>query len=400
MSSRKKILITSCFAKGDVVSMRNMAARFLMEGGIDVDFASYAPFRLFQNLSVPMWQVGPKLPSMMMQENHWWVGSWLPEWEFMRSRQSSLWNEVFSKYENHLVVSGTAMAANPLIQAGINPLCWLATPYWDERYINFKNYPWYRKLMTVLDKPQCQEQEKKVLSSCPILTLGSYSQSQFLNINPDTKIDIMPMPVDSKTFIPGEKTNLGREIRLGFCGRLDDPRKNISFLLRSFALLKNNFQSVRLILAGGQLNKECSKLLETLNIKENVKIIPFLAKAQLVSFYQSLDLFIIPSTQEGLGIVGLEAMACGLPIVSTTCGGPQDFVYSGGNGHLVHFQEKALSNAIIDIISDERRWKKMRQASIEIVQEDFNYQTICEQFWGHYNNNVSAQMKNVRKKAA
>jgi glycosyltransferase involved in cell wall biosynthesis len=400
LSDQKKILITSCFARGGVVSMRNMATRFLREGGLQVDYASYAPYQLFNNLSVPIWQVGRKNPSIVMQENYWWVGTWLPEWEFMRSRPSLLWSEILSQYNQHLVVSGTALAANPLVERGLRPLAWLATPYWEERSVHVNEYSLGRKMMSLVDRRECEMQEMNVLNKCSIMALGSYTENKFKALAPSCNTSILPMPIDQKEFYPLKGKTLSDSPRIGFCGRLDDPRKNILFMLKSFAKLRISLPKATLVLVGGQLNELQKNAVTNLGLSESVEVVPFLPREQLLKFYQSLDLFVIPSLQEGLGIVGLEAMACGLPIVTTLCGGPQDFVYDSENGHVVHFNEQEMANAIVDILSDKNRWHKMSSASMEIIAEDFNYQKICETFWGKFKASSQQDLLLKNKKVA
>jgi glycosyltransferase involved in cell wall biosynthesis len=69
-------------------------------------------------------------------------------------------------------------------------------------------------------------------------------------------------------------------------------------------------------------------------------------------FYREIDVFAIPSRQEGLCIAGIEAMASGVPIVSTRCGGPEDYVCPGKTGLLVGFESDAIADAIVAIAQD------------------------------------------------
>ena len=79
---------------------------------------------------------------------------------------------------------------------------------------------------------------------------------------------------------------------------------------------------------------------------------------------QRWDLFVIPSHQEGLCIAALEAMACGVPVVSTRCGGPEDFVIPGQTGELVPHESEAMASAIARICKDESLRHQLSKGAI------------------------------------
>src|SRR5439155_5625750 len=117
-------------------------------------------------------------------------------------------------------------------------------------------------------------------------------------------------------------------------GRHADPRKNTPLLLRAFARLARSVPQARLRLLGPGL--ECmAPLTRTLGIQEQVESLGFVDAAQLPELLRQASVFAIPSDQEGLCISALEGMACGLPVVSTRCGGPEAFVLPGQTGLLV-----------------------------------------------------------------
>jgi glycosyltransferase involved in cell wall biosynthesis len=90
--------------------------------------------------------------------------------------------------------------------------------------------------------------------------------------------------------------------------------------------------------------------------------------------YQSTDVWLTPSRQEGFGMPGLEAAACRCPIVSTRCGGPEDYVHEGVNGYLVPVDDpQAMAGAILKILRlDDTAWRAMSQASHDTAR-DFSW---------------------------
>lgn len=89
------------------------------------------------------------------------------------------------------------------------------------------------------------------------------------------------------------------------------------------------------------------------------------------SLYQQADCWVIPSSAEGFGMPGIEAMASHCPLVSTRCGGPEDFVREGTNGYLVDVgDDEAMADRIARILDlDNNAWKTMSAASYEIANE-------------------------------
>jgi len=89
---------------------------------------------------------------------------------------------------------------------------------------------------------------------------------------------------------------------------------------------------------------------------------------EIPRLYQQADCWIVPSTTEGFGMPGLEAAACHCPIVSTRCGGPEDYVEDGISGFLVSIGDSAeMADAVCRVLGmSEDRWQAMSQASYTI----------------------------------
>lgn len=89
---------------------------------------------------------------------------------------------------------------------------------------------------------------------------------------------------------------------------------------------------------------------------------------EIPRLYQQVDCWIVPSTSEGFGMPGLEAAACHCPIVSTRCGGPEDYVEDGVSGFLVPVGDStAMADAVSAILTlDDKSWRTMSQASYEV----------------------------------
>jgi hypothetical protein len=143
-------------------------------------------------------------------------------------------------------------------------------------------------------------------------------------------------------------------LRIGFTGRFDDPRKNLNLLLHAMARLVASGLYIKARLIGGEPTDGQRRLVEHLNLQAHAEFIPYMDREGLRDELRRFDLFVLPSHQEGLCISALEAMACGCPVVSTRCGGPEEFVIDGQTGYLTGFDADEMAAAIRRIVIDRR----------------------------------------------
>ncbi len=92
---------------------------------------------------------------------------------------------------------------------------------------------------------------------------------------------------------------------------------------------------------------------------------------EIPEIYAQTDCWVVPSTSEGFGMPGIEAAACRCPLVSTRCGGPEDYVQEGVNGYLVPISDPtAMAEAITKVLNlSDEEWKQMSDASYRISLE-------------------------------
>lgn len=159
------------------------------------------------------------------------------------------------------------------------------------------------------------------------------------------KINVVPNIVNTnKITFTAHPTN--DVVNIGFLGNLNSRNKGLDILFTAMSELKNN-EKYKLHIGGkGSLFEDFKKMSENLGI-ENIcifygEIIP----ERLGEFLSKLTFFVLPSRYETFGIVLIEAMASGLPVISTKCGGPEDIV-TDDTGILIPANDiSALVNAI------------------------------------------------------
>ena len=159
------------------------------------------------------------------------------------------------------------------------------------------------------------------------------------NINDGRNIDIRfaPPGVDTRVFSPLVHRNPNHDSYILCVGRMDDPRKNLGLLLDAYSkLTKSTLRRTKLVLAGSKAPPDKFwKDVADLKLTHMVDYVPKPNNDELIKLYQHASVFALSSDEEGLGIVILEAMACGVPVVSTKCGGPEGIITDGKDGFLV-----------------------------------------------------------------
>ena len=124
--------------------------------------------------------------------------------------------------------------------------------------------------------------------------------------------------------------------------------------------------------------KDTSKTkINTYNLQDNIILLGKKSKEDIVPLLQQSDLFILPSRSETFGVAYIEAMACGLPIIATDCGGPRDIV-TPENGLLIPNEDTcALADAILYMVRNINKYN--RKAIAEDCQARFSSEVIAKQ---------------------
>lgn len=358
----------------------------LKRGGLNPILAHYEPYGMSPRLSTPAFALGLRRPGVEQRQAYGGIethaiGAWLPELEFTHFRPGLAWRQLMDSCNRFVAVSGNVLAATPFAYSGRPFLAWVATGWQEDRRDRVRQFPMYRKLLDALLSARVLErQERKVLSSGRILALSDQTRRVLDSlVGGHIVSDVLPMPIDVQSFRP-EKKRLHKG-RIGFSGRFNDPRKNIGILLAAFSEVLKRMPDAELVLVGAQADAETLQRVASLGITNGVRFSGFLCGDDLIEVLQSLDVFAVPSHQEGLCIAALEAMACGCPVVSTRCGGPEEFVVDGETGYLVGFDAQEMAGAIARIIGNRQLRVRLGQTARSLVSEKYNRER-CEQiFW-------------------
>lgn len=196
------------------------------------------------------------------------------------------------------------------------------------------------------------------------------------------KIEVVPNGIDCNFFKPGNiKRN--KEFRILFVGRLNKV-KNLDKLINAFSKISMSAKNVKLIIIGeGPEKNNLSKQSLNLNLNDKIIFKGRLSKNELLYYYQNCNLFVLPSSHEGMSNALLEALACGLPVICANTGGARFLIRNNGV-ILKKITSSSLEKAIKKVMASTSL-VKMRKESRKIAQKN-SWEKIAQMYLSLYNN--------------
>jgi glycosyltransferase involved in cell wall biosynthesis len=166
------------------------------------------------------------------------------------------------------------------------------------------------------------------------------------------------------------------------------PRKGVDRLLDAWPQVQSRYPDATLVLVG-PLRAESAPpdFVQKLNtFAENYRIRLAGQQTEVHRFYQAADIFALPSRMEGLPNALLEAMACGLPVISSTLTGMTEIIEHNVNGVIVSPNvENALSEAILGLLGDRSSAQRLGQAAQEYVLASCSLDVVADRYIKLYN---------------
>ncbi len=188
------------------------------------------------------------------------------------------------------------------------------------------------------------------LKNCSCIVAVSNSLKKNIGLFCKNPVRIIPNVVDADRFPLLEARN-DSKFHLGLLGGLSTNRKGLDILLKSASLL--NDRNLHLHIGGdGILLDHYKRRAMDLEVYDKCTFYGQILPDKQTEFYSKLDVFVLPSRDETFGVVVIEAMSCGLPVIATKCGGPQEII-TPETGILVALEnEHELADAILFMSSN------------------------------------------------
>jgi glycosyltransferase involved in cell wall biosynthesis len=171
------------------------------------------------------------------------------------------------------------------------------------------------------------------------------------------------------------------------------PRKGFQHLMRAMTYVRDAEPDTRLVIGGeGGMRGELESLADELEITDQTDLLGYVDSETLNDWMNAADLFVLPSYSESFGVVQLEAMACGTPVVATKNGGSEEVVTSDDYGLLVEGPEshEELADAVVTAL--HRNWDA---DAIEAYANEFTWENVCEEIADLYVEVVEAHERKV-----
>jgi glycosyltransferase involved in cell wall biosynthesis len=183
---------------------------------------------------------------------------------------------------------------------------------------------------------------------------------------------VLPNAVDLTLFRPVEPRPDG-SLRVGFAGQWE-PRKGVSVLLDAWNQVRSKLPGAELWMAGGPHlwknrmdSPDAEALAARISQAEQQKLLGVvgeLPRRQMPEFWSSVSVAVVPSLYEPFGLVALEALACGVPVVATRVGGLQEIVEHERSGLLVSAGEPGpLAEALVALLTQESLRRRLAEGA-------------------------------------
>jgi len=207
------------------------------------------------------------------------------------------------------------------------------------------------------------------------------------------RISVVPCGVNLELFQPVDKEIARQEVGFGndkiilFVGRIE-PLKGIERLLKAIPYLQNR-QGKRLVIIGGGERSQyeierLKRLSYELHIEDSVTFLGPVKHERMPYFYSAADACVIPSYYESFGLVALESLACGTPVVATDVGAFKSIIRQGETGYVVTDNEPHHLAEKIDLLLSRPGSDKSSTLLIRTSVNKFSWENIAKMIVGEF----------------
>lgn len=240
-----------------------------------------------------------------------------------------------------------------------------------------------RNMLLLRDSPRC------VLIAFTKYQAESYAKLGIKNVR------VIPHGVDLAPFKVEPDDNIKEKYGLGehniLCVGTMEPRKGQLLLIKSMPQILKEFPNTRLILIGRayfdyqfRYLNDLKSFVNKMDLKEKVLFLDDVSRGELIQLYKLSSVFALPTEAEMFGIVFLEAMAAGLPIVTTDRPHIREVLANGEAGILLQREQQLIEAAILRLLNDAAIRKRLGGNGKKIVEQKYRIDLVVQQHWNLY----------------
>jgi L-malate glycosyltransferase len=208
------------------------------------------------------------------------------------------------------------------------------------------------------------------------------------NYDIDADIEVIPNFVDTDLYKPAEACSFREHLApknekiLVHTSNFRQV-KRVPDTLRILAKVREEIPTKLVLIGDGPDRSECERLCRQLSLCDHVK---FLGKQDgLVEILNASDIFLIPSQSESFGLAALEAMACGLPVISSSVGGLPELVRHNETGFIAEIGDvDRMAKYTIDLLTNERKYNLFSENARERAVTMFDKSKVIPQYEEYY----------------
>jgi len=218
--------------------------------------------------------------------------------------------------------------------------------------------------------------------ACALVACSEGLRQRALRFLPDVSIDVIPNGVDLERFYPAEAGARQEMLRLLTVGRLS-VTKRVDMLIDAVEILRKEGVKAHLTIVGsGALEQQLRHSISQKGLGEVVKMMGRLGAEDMPCLYRQGDIFVSATMQEGMSNAMLEAMASGLPIVTTRCEGVEELV--GDNGIVLEEAgTETIAGAVKKIAHDREAYRRMSEAARNRANS-FTWSSVADRYIRRY----------------
>ena len=331
------------------------------------------------------WRQDPRVGVGSTDETLW--GGRFVELETNRYRPRAQLTASLNGYDVVQVVAGTPAIANVVRDVEPPTFLQVATTLAMERPARLGASPARRAFSRAL-LPSLNRWDKSGVGSVDHVIVENTYMLDWCRRQGQLQTHLIPPGIDTSVFHPrGSWDSRGPIIALG---RLGEQRKDWPTVVDAFDHLLETRRTgdLHLVIAGrGPVTEELVDRIHSSPNSERIQLRIDVPTSELPDLLQQGSVFLQASLEEGLGLAGLEAMACGLPVVSTATVGSSQYVVDGENGFLVELGPSAameLASKVRDILENTDAGRHLSQGALETVRNRYDASTSLDKFESFY----------------
>ncbi|WP_179319495.1 glycosyltransferase family 4 protein [Winogradskyella helgolandensis] len=200
------------------------------------------------------------------------------------------------------------------------------------------------------------------------------------------KIKLIPHGVDLLKFFPLDKISHST-FNMCYVGTINE-NKNQLFVLKAMLNLPENIHLNVFGKADGNYKKELDLFIENNNLKDRVHFYGYISQSQLPEIFRSQDVLILSSLEEGFPVCLLEAMACGIPVLSSDSGGGTKFMLKGIEKDCLFsiYETNDFKNKILNVMLQQDLYLSLQKNGLDLVRKKFSIEQEVRSYVKLYNN--------------